>query len=89
LIAFDVSLIKDYKSLSDFCGRVFYIKKGTIQDKDWIFDIMKYIERVDKKSFTRKELLSFSPYLRSKYPNNHIEHKTVNRQNFTSRGHCR
>jgi type II restriction enzyme len=46
------------------------------EQKGWIFEIMKCIEKLDKKSFTRQELLSFVPYLQKKYPNNkNIEYK--------------
>ncbi len=44
--------------------------------KGWLLDIMTCIGKLNKKSFTRQELLSFVPYLQIKYPQNkNIEFK--------------
>ena len=56
--------------------KTLFLKEAKGEQKGWIIDIMACIEKIDKKNFTRQELLSFIPYFQVKYPNNHnIEFK--------------
>jgi len=57
-------------------AKTLFLQESKGEQKGWIIDIMACIEKLDKKNFTRQELLSFIPYLQTKYPNNHnIEFK--------------
>ncbi|MDR0761593.1 MAG: restriction endonuclease [Campylobacteraceae bacterium] len=68
-------LIADKDEISKQWHKTLFLKNENEQ-KGWIFEIMRCIEKLDKRSFTRQELLSFVPYLQKKYPNNkNIEYK--------------
>lgn len=57
-------------------AKTLFLKESRGEQKGWLLDIMTCIEKLNKKQFTRQELLSFIPYLQTKYPNNHnIEFK--------------
>ncbi|MDD2383568.1 MAG: DpnI domain-containing protein [Sulfurospirillaceae bacterium] len=57
-------------------AKTLFLKEAKSEQKGWLLDIMLCIEKLNKKNFTRQELLSFIPYLETKYPNNHhIEFK--------------
>jgi type II restriction enzyme len=68
-------IVADKDEISKQWHKTLFLKDKNEQ-KGWIFDVMRCIEKLDKKSFTRQELLLFLPYLQAKYPNNkNIEYK--------------
>lgn len=57
-------------------AKTLFLKDAKNAQKGWLLDIMTCIEKMDKRNFTRQELLAFIPYLQTLYPNNHnIEFK--------------
>lgn len=66
----DKEIISKSKVLDDWNKTLFLKESNSIQAKGWLFDTMMCIEQLNKKSFTRQELLNFVPYLQTKYPNN-------------------
>ncbi|NCD10988.1 MAG: restriction endonuclease [Epsilonproteobacteria bacterium] len=57
-------------------AKTLFLKESYGEQKGWILDIITCIEKLNKKQFTRQELLTFIPYLQTKYPkNNNIEFK--------------
>ncbi|MDR2342222.1 MAG: restriction endonuclease [Campylobacteraceae bacterium] len=72
-------IVTDKDEVSKKWHKTLFLKNENEQ-KGWIFEIMRCMEKLDKKSFARQELLSFMPYLQKKYPNNkNIEYK-ISRQ---------
>lgn len=66
----DRAVISKTKVLDDWNKTLFLKESNSIQAKGWLFDTMMCIEQLNKKSFSRQELLNFIPYLQAKYPNN-------------------
>lgn len=84
------------KILEDWSKTSFLKESYNINSKGWILDILKCIEKLDKKDFTLSEMYQFEKELKLKYPqNNNIEAK-IRQQiqilrdekylNFTARG---
>lgn len=48
----------------------FFLREQKIEQKGWIFEILKCIERIPSEQFTLQQLYAFEPYLRRKFPNN-------------------
>lgn len=63
-------IISKSKVLDDWNKTLFLKESNSIQAKGWLLDTMMCIEQLNKKSFSRQELLDFIPYLQAKYPNN-------------------
>jgi len=54
----------------------FLKQSNSLSSKGWILDIMKCIEKLDKKHFALNELYHFENYLKGKYPdNNNVQAK--------------
>lgn len=66
----DREIISKSKVLDDWNKTLFLKESNSIQAKGWLLDTMMCIEQLNKKSFSRQELLNFIPYLQAKYPNN-------------------
>lgn len=66
----DREIISKTKVLDDWNKTLFLKESNNIQAKGWLLDTMLCIEQLNKKSFSRQELLNFIPYLQTKYPNN-------------------
>lgn len=84
------------KILEEWNSISFLKESNTLKSKGWILDIMKCIEKVDKKSFTLNDIYQFEKYLKLKYPENNNIQAKIRQQlqvlrdkdylNFESRG---
>ena len=64
------------KTLEDWNKTIFLKQDSNIESKGWILDIIKCIEKIDKKNFTLFDMYQFEKYLKLKHPdNNNIEVK--------------
>ncbi len=64
------------KILEDWSKTTFLKQDSNIESKGWILDIIKCIEKIDKKNFTLFDMYQFEKYLKLKHPdNNNIEAK--------------
>ncbi len=69
-------ILKNKNEILAKWAKTLFLKDSKGEQKGWLLDIILCIEKLDKKQFTRQELLNFIPYLQTKYPkNNNIEFK--------------
>lgn len=80
----------------DNWSKTLFLRETINEQKGWIFDIMICIDKIGKKDFSLKELYTFVPYLKVKYPTNNFIEDKIRQQlqvlrdigylQFTSRG---
>ncbi len=58
------------KVLDNWHKTSFLRKTKNLDTKSWLIDIMRCIERVDKKIFSLSDIYQFENYLKKRYPNN-------------------
>lgn len=64
------------KILEEWHKTSFLKESQNIKSKGWILDILKCIEKLDKKDFTLNDIYKFETYLKLKHPdNNNIQAK--------------
>jgi len=87
---------EDKSAILDNWSKTLFLRESKNEQKGWLIDTMMCIEKLNKKNFTRQELLKFVPYLETKYPDNHTIGQKISQQlqilrdkgylKFTSRG---
>ena len=72
----DAKIQSKDKILEDWNKTSFLKESHSLKSKGWILDIIRCIEKIDKKSFKLNEIYQFEKYLKMKYPdNNNIQAK--------------
>lgn len=88
--------VEPKNKILDEWNRTLFLRESKIEQKGWLLDIMMCIEKLGKQDFNLKELYTFTPYLKSKYPKNNFVEDKIRQQlqllrdkgflSFTSRG---
>ncbi len=60
--------------------RIKFLEKEKQESKWWIFDIMKCIERLDKKEFILQDIYKFENELKDRYPSNNFVKDKIRQQ---------
>lgn len=58
------------KILEDWNKTTFLKQSSNLKSKGWLIDIIKCIEKIDKKDFSLNEIYQFEEYLKLKHPQN-------------------
>ncbi|WP_419771378.1 MAG: DpnI domain-containing protein [Candidatus Marinarcus sp.] len=58
------------KILEDWNKTTFLKQSSNLKSKSWLLDIIKCIEKIDKKDFSLNEIYQFEKYLKLKHPQN-------------------
>lgn len=87
---------EDKSAILNNWSKTLFLRELKSEQKGWLIDIIFCIERIDKKAFTLQEMYAFTPYLKTKYPNNNFIEDKIRQQlqflrdkgylKFTSRG---
>lgn len=72
--------INKEKVIKEWNKTIFLKEKKNIESKGWILDIMKCIEKLNKKDFTLQEMYNFETILKQKYPNNNFIKDKIRQQ---------
>lgn len=65
------SKVQNKNEIVDNWNKTIFLKENkNLDSRGWILDIMKCIEKMNKKDFLLSEIYQFENYLKSKHPNN-------------------
>ncbi|MDX9902362.1 MAG: DpnI domain-containing protein [Aliarcobacter sp.] len=70
------SKIQSKNEIVDSWNKTIFLKDNkNLDSRGWLLDIIKCIEKMNKKDFLLNEIYQFENYLNSKHPNNNIQAK--------------
>lgn len=61
-------------------SKTLFLRDSKIEQKGWLIDIMMCIDKLGKKDFTLREMYTFAPYLKARYPNNNFIEDKIRQQ---------
>jgi type II restriction enzyme len=61
-------------------SKTLFLRESKIEQKGWLIDIMMCIEKIGKRYFSIKDIYTFAPYLKTKYPNNNFIEDKIRQQ---------
>ena len=94
---FFIDTIENKNEIVDNWNKTIFLKENkNLDSRGWLLDIMKCIEKMDKKDFSLSEIYQFENYLGLKHPNNNNIQAKIRQQlqvlrdkeflKFTTRG---
>jgi len=88
---------EDKSKIIDLYQRTLALQTSKIENRGWLMDVLKCVERIPKDDFTTQEMYAFVDELQRKHPDNNFVQDKIRQQlqylrdkgfiKFTSRGH--
>lgn len=88
---------EDKSKIVDLYQRTLALQTSKIDNRGWLMDVLKCVERIPKNDFTTQEMYAFVDELQRKHPDNNYVQDKIRQQlqflrdkgfiKFTSRGH--
>lgn len=77
-----IYIIKDGREINHELVREQYLqaKKGIIESKGWLMDVLNCVDKIDKQQFTLQDVYDFVPSLQAKHPNNNNVEPKIRQQ---------
>jgi type II restriction enzyme len=74
------SSILSKKEVLELWKKTFFLRTKSLAARGWTLDILNYVDRIQKKTFTLSDIYSFENELKAKYPKNNFIKDKIRQQ---------